>query len=190
MAQRISQWLQTMSTSGTGYLPLRGGVMRNSIVGNLSGLIIHNSVTNGATRIGGGTTWNTGAIAWLYGKNHSSEPGYFDIDAQDGTNFTRLRGKPNGELTWGGKGIPSAYLGNVSADAPKTFTLPSAGTYLVIVGHNSTPGYNGLFIVRTNGNNAFKIAGAANVTMTCSRTNITVTSQGDISVSYIWIATS
>ncbi len=190
MAQRIGQWMQTMSESGAGYLPTRGGVMRNSIAGNLSVPFIRNSVTNGSVKIAGGKTANNGSYIWLYGKDHSSEPGYFDIDAQDGSNLTRLRGTPSGKLTWGGKGLPSAFLGNVSGAVAKTLTLPSSGTYLVVVGHNSTPSYNGLFIVRTDGNSAFKIAGAENVTMTCSGTSITVTSAGGITVSYIWIATS
>ena len=73
-------------------------------------------------------------------------------------------------------------LGNASAGGA-AFTLPSAGTYLLITGHNSTAGLNGIHIVRTSGNTAFKVAGAANITVTVSGTIVTVkTSSGTVNV--------
>ena len=68
-------------------------------------------------------------------------------------------------------------LGTASTDGA-AFTLPSAGTYLLITGHNSTAGLNGIHIVRTSGNKAFKVAGAANITVTVSGTIVTVKTNG------------
>ena len=68
-------------------------------------------------------------------------------------------------------------LGSASTDGA-AFTLPSAGTYLLITGHNSTAGLNGIHIVRTSGNTAFKVAGAANITVTVSDTRLLVKTNG------------
>ena len=68
-------------------------------------------------------------------------------------------------------------LGSASADGA-AFTLPSNGTYLLITGHNSTAGLNGIHIVRTSGNTAFKVAGAANITVTVSGTRLLVKTGG------------
>ena len=68
-------------------------------------------------------------------------------------------------------------LGSASTDGA-AFTLPSAGTYLLVTGHNSTAGLNGIHIVRTSGNAAFKVAGAANITVTVSGTRLLVKTNG------------
>ena len=68
-------------------------------------------------------------------------------------------------------------LGNASTGGA-AFTLPSAGTYLLITSHNSTAGLNGIHIVRTSGNTAFKVAGAANITVTVSGTRLLVKTNG------------
>ena len=68
-------------------------------------------------------------------------------------------------------------LGSASTDGA-AFTLPSAGTYLLITSHNSTAGLNGIHIVRTSGNTAFKVAGAANITVTVSGTRLLVKTNG------------
>ena len=73
-------------------------------------------------------------------------------------------------------------LGNASTGGA-AFTLPSAGTYLLVTGHNSTAGLNGIHIVRTSSNTAFKVAGAANITVAVSGTTVTVkTSSGTANV--------
>ena len=73
-------------------------------------------------------------------------------------------------------------LGNASTGGA-AFTLPSAGTYLLVTGHNSTAGLNGIHIVRTSGNTAYKVAGAANITVAVSGTTVTVkTSSGTANV--------
>lgn len=59
-----------------------------------------------------------------------------------------------------------------------TFRLPYAGTWLLVTGHNSTAGANGIWILRTGGNLAVKIGGGGNVTVTLSGTSLTVKSTG------------
>lgn len=59
-----------------------------------------------------------------------------------------------------------------------TFTLPHTGTWLLVTGHNSTAGSNSVWIVRTGGNNAFKMGGGANITVTVSGRSVTVKSTG------------
>ena len=90
------------------FLPLSGGTMTGSVTSNMSAPIISNTGTSGRVTIGGGTAYNTGAYVWLYGKDHSSEPGYFDIDARDGVQYKRLTGKPDGTLTWDGQTIQTS----------------------------------------------------------------------------------
>lgn len=59
-----------------------------------------------------------------------------------------------------------------------TFRLPHTGTWLLVTGHNSTAGANGIWILRTGGNLAVKIGGGGNVTVTLSGTSLTVKSTG------------
>lgn len=121
-----------------------------------------------------------------------------------GTGFTYVNIKnnlfANGQLMVGANGGGSLWCGNFyggdiecstinggsyynielgSASTGGTaFTLPSAGTYLLVTGHNSTAGLNGIHIVRTSGNTAFKVAGAANITVTVSGTRLIVKTNG------------
>ena len=57
-------------------------------------------------------------------------------------------------------------------------TLPAGGTYLLATAHNSTAALNGVWIVRTAANHAFKLAGGGNVTVSVSGTSVTVTTTG------------
>ncbi len=179
--------------TASGNLPLSGGTMTGSVTSNMTAPIIANTGTSGRVTIGGGTAYNTGAYVWLYGKDHSSEPGYFDFDARDDAQYKRLTGKPDGTLTWDSLNlIVGKYLGNTGSGTATNFTLPSnSGTYLVITSHSSSSGSNSLWIVRPAGNSAYKMAGGANITMTCSGATITVTpSSGIVTVSCIRIPTN
>ena len=121
-----------------------------------------------------------------------------------GTGFTYVNIKnnlfANGQLMVGANGGGSLWCGNFyggdiecstinggsyynielgsASTGGAAFTLPSAGTYLLITGHNSTAGLNGIHIVRTSGNTAFKVAGAANITVTVSDTRLLVKTGG------------
>ena len=121
-----------------------------------------------------------------------------------GTGFTYVNIKnnlfANGQLMVGANGGGSLWCGNFyggdiecstinggsyynmelgsASTGGATFTLPSDGTYLLVTGHNSTAGLNGIHIVRTSGNAAFKVAGAANITVTVSGTRLLVKTNG------------
>lgn len=121
-----------------------------------------------------------------------------------GTGFTYVNIKnnlfANGQLMVGANGGGSLWCGNFyggdiecstinggsyynielgsASTGGAAFTLPSAGTYLLVTGHNSTAGLNGIHIVRTSGNTAFKVAGAANITVTVSGTRLIVKAGG------------
>ena len=51
------------------------------------------------------TAWNKGATISLSGKDRSTNSGEFILDAHNGTSFNRLRGKPDGTLSWSGSAI-------------------------------------------------------------------------------------
>ena len=167
---------EKMQYLANNYLPLSGGTM----TGNISKSQDVTFGTNDAsyTRFNGGTSYSDGASLALSGKLQSGNPGSFVLRANDGTQTKDFRGKPDGTLTWDGVGIGGTLLGGATVNVPTTLTLPKAGTYLVITGHNSTAGSNSIWIVRTGGNSAFLMAGGSNITMTCSGTTITVTSSG------------
>ncbi len=67
----------------------------------------------------------------------------------------------------------------VAGSSGLTFTLPAAGTYLLVTGHNSSAGSNGIWIVRTGGNKAWNMAGGGYITVTVNSTSMTVKTSGD-----------
>ncbi len=103
-----------------------------------------------------------------------NDGGEFNLWATDGTNVKTLVGKPDGEFIWNGFKIPAGHLGDVPNQSSRTFTLPAAGTYLVMTAHNSSPGINTIYMVNL-GANAFKLGGGSDLSMSTSGRNITVT---------------
>ena len=84
------------------FLSLGGG----ALTGNIETLgIITKSVDNGALGLVGATSISNGASLYLYGKTHSSNVGWFTLNACDGTNNKYLIGKPDGTLLWGGNKV-------------------------------------------------------------------------------------
>ena len=92
----------------------------------------------------------------------------------------------SGDLTYQGTLHGATWqAGTSGTTSGGTTTLPSEGTYVLVTGHNSTPALNGIWIVRTGGNAAFKLAGGGNVTVTVSGTTLTVTTTaGTVNVYY------
>ena len=182
-----------VNTKAGKYLPLAGGTMTGNLKFSQDWCNIFSTKNTTRLQIGGGSSDSTGSVINLYGKDYSyngssSAAGQFYFTANNGTNNVSLVGKPDGTLTWNGVGLGGTSLGNAPTNTATNFTLPKAGTYLVITGHNSTPGTNSIFIVRTGGNMAFKMGGGGNITMTCSGTTITVTSSGgQAQVYYIFL---
>lgn len=82
------------------YLPLAGGAMTGNIRKN---------VTTGSLEIAGSTSSGTGAWLELFGKDHSSYPWTFMMQAGS-TSASRLIGKSDGTLTWGGDDLGGSAI--------------------------------------------------------------------------------
>ena len=90
------------SASKQEFLSLGGG----SLTGNIATYgIITKTVDSGALGLVGGTVFSNGASLYLYGKDHSSNSGWFALNANDGTNNKYLIGKPDGSLMWNGNKV-------------------------------------------------------------------------------------
>lgn len=68
-------------------------------------------------------------------------------------------------------------LGSAASNTTTTFTLPeSSGSFLLATAHNSTAACNSLWLVRPQGNSAFKLSsGGGNVSVTVSGATVKVT---------------
>ncbi len=164
--------------TASGNLPLSGGTMSGSI-----NYVDDNSQTFGIgfsdankDNIDVGWTYADGTGAGIGLRSvDNTDAGAFNIYAKNGGTVKTLIGTPAGVLTWGGNQVLTIIsLGNAPNNTTKSFTLPASGTYLLFTGHNSSPGMCGIWMIRTGGNSAFKLAGGADVTITCSGTTVSV----------------
>ena len=185
------------------YLPLAGGTMTGNLEISSNRLInigsgLHNEGRGGWIAASGSGLRiaaeqfglsASGAILDLNGRSYASSPGTFTLEAISSAGAKALVGKPDGTLTWSGIGMCGTNIGSAGPSGA-TLTLPKNGTYLIVVAHNSISALNGIFIARgwSNGGMAYKLAGAANVTLTCSQNKITVTTtEGNVGVYYIYL---
>lgn len=99
------------------YLPLSGGTMTGNVAFNVSNARILKSNDSGSNEFCGGSTWNKGAGLTLYGKDSSTNGGFFNLFAHDGTNQKNLQGKPDGTLTWNGSNVLTAAGGELNTNA-------------------------------------------------------------------------
>ena len=88
-----------------------------SMPSNASGVVLN-----------GGTDYESGAYIRVYGKEHSTYPGWFTLGASDGTNSSALRGLPDGTLTWNGSrlitsGEEQTITGHKSFETTNDITL-------------------------------------------------------------------
>lgn len=83
-----------LTAADVGALPISGG--------KLTGSDIYRSVDNSHLFLTGASTWRSGAMIYLYGKD-SAQSGRFTISAcSDGTNEVQLNGYTSGKLSWTG----------------------------------------------------------------------------------------
>ena len=82
------------------YLPLTGGALTNSE--------LKRNVDSSLLKLRGGIQSCADLSLW---GSASSYSGYFMLDANNGTNVTRLQGTPTGTLTWGGVNVACAEIG-------------------------------------------------------------------------------
>jgi hypothetical protein len=90
------------------YLPLSGGKLNGNLgfEGKTPIIYLDDNTSKDRLRIysGAGANYRGGASLMLHQKDHGDYPGWFSINAADGTaEPVSLSGKPNGELTWGGQ---------------------------------------------------------------------------------------
>ena len=98
-------------------------VVTYSLLNNLSSNIYFSTSDTSVTQrmIGYGSATD-GARLLLNNKNHSSEKGYFYLQARNGENVSSLNGKPDGTLTWGGKTVVTVnFKNNINWDSDMTF---------------------------------------------------------------------
>ena len=144
------------------YLSTNGGTISGNIAVNKQFFEMTNTTLNGRNSILGGTSGDTGAFLFVYGKNHSSLAGQFVLHANDGSNTSELIGRPDGTLTWGGKNLKpnlvKLYESAVGASAGDTVSLEKIATdfatFIVMVCDDLTDGAGsafGIFCTRMKG---------------------------------------
>ena len=154
-------------------LPLAGGTMTGEIVAS-SGYFARQGVDTGALIARGGTDSTSANIA-LYGKNHTSNKGWFSLQANDGTNNKYLIGKPDGALLWGGNNVLTDKLSgaksivNTSESGSLQIyggTAYETGSLIGLYGksHASRPGW--LYLSAHDGTNSHVLIGKPDGTLT------------------------
>lgn len=120
----ISKWT-------TGYLPLTGGSMSGTIV-SANDVFAKRKDTTGSVLIRGGTGFPDGSTLALYGKDYADESlrGVFELFANVGNGATKLKGTPDGNLTWGAYTV-AAYTAGTTDLTAGTSPLATGKLYFV-----------------------------------------------------------
>lgn len=134
------------TVGGSDIITAAGGQMEGPLRANTEGFVT-GVADDDSVRMSGGTGWDNGASIVVYGKSHASYPGAFRVKAEDGTNEAVLLGKPDGELTWGGKNVVTA-AGTGLKQSTNTLSLAT----VVTAGDagptsNATPAFGATFTV-------------------------------------------
>ena len=148
------------------YLPLSGGTMTGVLVSNNSAEDVNGyfSATGWGTCISvdSSTYADMGANLTLNSKipnsvNQGGSLGYFVLDANDGTDSSRLIGRPNGSLTWNSKEILTeeggTLTGNIVLSSGAMVSNYNNTTAMRFVGGDATNGYAGKPRIALFGNN-------------------------------------
>lgn len=179
------------------YLPLAGGTMSGNITGDSTDWRLINGTANRNGSVGlfnGGVS--QGASVLVFGANHASRPGWFDIRAVDANGTEKLfRGKPDGSLTWDGNAIALAknvlplsggtMTGNIFLTNGRVNNVNSDG-YIQILGANSVTNGSvltlsggdrstdsGAFAIKAlSGSNSKELKGLPNGTLTWDGKNV------------------
>ena len=103
--------------------------------GQLLGIGIQRNVNDSFLRLNGGINSGSGAFLQLNGKDEPTNPCMFDLMAADGVSTTtRLRGFPNGNLTWNGNDLAGSAIVAKSLSANGYIKYASG---LIIAWHTS-----------------------------------------------------
>lgn len=192
-------------------LSLSGGTMTGVVHFSTNGALYRSNDTNYLV-IGGGSTFDNGALLYLYGKDNTSSPGYVILGAKDGSKAQYLYLTPSGTATWCGKniarsvdGVNADSAGNVALNALKTTGGTLSGAVTCTVGEpikrNSNDGFlqilggttytNGAFIRLDGkdgpGKGSFKLCagdGSTSTTLYCTPAGALTLNGKDITIGY------
>ena len=136
---------------------LDNGYVTKNLLFNDNAVIINNKKDYYLGLFGDSQTWNIGALLALYGSEHSTNAGNFILRARSGQGNRTLQGKPDGSLTWDGKGIalegslsmPSSNQINLSLASGDTYTAPADGWLFLRVTAPSSSTYCDLIVQNT-----------------------------------------
>ena len=126
----IQNHTNDINTIKSTYTPRSGTTMTGTLTFSIDNVIKQHDNVSTLT-IFGGMTANEGGNISLYGKEHSSAPGYFIIRANNGTNNKNLEGRPDGKLYWGGNEIATRDIPTYVA--AETLTAPAVSGKLCVV---------------------------------------------------------
>lgn len=128
---------------GGSYLAKSGGTMTGIIVRN--GILVQNSTDGGSVEIRGATSYTKGAFITLYGQDHGTNPGKFEIYARNANNAYSLIGDPSdGSLKWKGNDIITA-TGGVATSGNWLYRSNSTSYVRISGGSTASTGGNVVF---------------------------------------------
>lgn len=94
----------TLKLDGKNVLTSAGGTIDGKIYSSVSSPLQRN-VDTGTLQVLGGTEYTKGGYLYLTGQDYTSDPGSFTVAASANGTICRLKGKPDGTLTWNGNEI-------------------------------------------------------------------------------------
>lgn len=156
------------------YLPLAGGTMTGQIKTSYTDALVK-TADNGHLTIIGGTAYANGASIKLSGKSETNAQGWFQVRAQDGTNYKDLIGKPDGTLTWNSSDVYVENRTNVSTVGPAITRSGTAnwlrftggetdyddGASIILYGRTHSTNAGNFNLSAFNGTNRYNLSGNA-----------------------------
>ena len=139
--------------NGNSILTSAGGTMTGILRSSLQDCAIASDADNKDLVIFGGSAYRRGSYIKLIGKDNTQNPGHAELVADDGTNITVFRVKPDGSAllrndsvlttayssTIAGYAMPSARFVDLSIGAPGAiYTAPANGYYVLDISVTAT----------------------------------------------------
>lgn len=107
-------WKKLTLDTDLNFLPLSGGTLTGTLIMSPTNSVIRKSIDTGAMVLDGASADANGGQVVLYGKDHGTSPGNFNIRARNGTNNKVLKGTPDGVLQWDGKDVEVVVNANIT----------------------------------------------------------------------------
>jgi hypothetical protein len=106
----------TLKLDGKNVLTSAGGTIDGKIYSSVSSPLQRN-VDTGTLQVLGGTEYTKGGYLYLTGQDYTSDPGSFTVAASANGTICRLKGKPDGTLSWNGNTIIFVKTSYTSGDS-------------------------------------------------------------------------